>query len=199
MFADDVSLYVPASRIDLVQRYVGTRRRGAPALDKIGGQTFRRRKEKVERALFDLAAELLEVQARRALNDAPAWRRDAELVRDLIDAFPYAGHAGPGRSADARDRRPTSRRERPMDRLLCGDVGFGKTELAVRAAFRVVDGGGQVAVLVPTTVLAEQHFETFRERLADFPVEVEVLSRYVTGEAERETCSRASARARSTS
>lgn len=183
VFADDVSLYVPASRIDLVQRYIGS---GgvAPPLDKIGSQSFRRRKEKVQQALYDLAAELIEVQAKRALRTRPAWEGDEELTRSMIAAFPYT---------DTDDQATTDVEiagdlggPRPMDRLVCGDVGFGKTELAVRAAFRVVNGGGQVCVLVPTTILAQQHYETFSERLADLPVEVGVLSRYVpTKEAKR--------------
>ncbi len=184
VFEDDVSLYVPSSRIDLVQRYVGAGGAGAVGLDRIGGASFRRRREKVERALFDLAADLIEVQARRALKQRKAWASDPDLVRDLIGSFPFA---------DTKDQAEVDREiaadlasARPMDRLLCGDVGFGKTELAVRAAFRVVSGGGQVAVLVPTTVLAEQHLETFRERLADFPVEVAELSRYVEGRREKE-------------
>jgi len=187
LFADEVSLYVPSSRIDLVQRYVGAGT-AELSLDRIGGQSFRRRKEKVERALFDLASELLEVQARRALKKREAWRSDPELVRDMVGSFPYADTADQVEvdgeiAADLAS-------ERPMDRLLCGDVGFGKTELAVRAAFRVVSGGGQVAVLVPTTVLAQQHYETFRERLADFPVEIAELSRYVEGRQEKETLAR---------
>ncbi|MBK7642195.1 MAG: transcription-repair coupling factor [Planctomycetes bacterium] len=182
VFADEVSLFVPASRIDLVQRFVGSGS-SAPPLDKIGGQAFRRRKEKVERALFDLASELLEVQARRALSKRSPWKDDDDLVRDMIGAFPYADTAD--QVTVDREIRSDLSSERPMDRLLCGDVGFGKTELAVRAAFRVVSSGGQVAVLVPTTVLAQQHFLTFQERMADFPVEVAELSRYISGEEER--------------
>lgn len=177
-FANRVSLFVPSSRIDLVQRYIGPGASGLP-LDRIGAGTFRKRKERVERGLFDMAAELLDIQAQRALKKRPSWEGDSEMVQDLVQSFPYV---------DTVDQAEVDQRieedlygERPMDRLICGDVGFGKTELAVRAAFRVVNGGGQVAVLVPTTILAEQHFSTFRERMADFPVEVEVLSRYVTG------------------
>src|SRR5262249_54257202 len=149
----------------------------APALDKIGGQSFRKRREKVERALFDLAAELLEVHAKRELKQREAWTPDEELVRDMVGSFPYTDTEDQAH-ADAEIRSDLSS-ERPMDRLLCGDVGFGKTELAVRAAFRVASAGGQVAVLVPTTVLAHQHLQTFRERLADFPVEVAGLSRTI--------------------
>jgi len=178
MFADDVTIYVPASRIDLVQKYVGSGS-AAPDLDRVGGSSFRRRQERVERAIIDLAADLLETQARREMRKRPAWRPDDELVRSLVDAFPYTDTADQA-TADAEIAKDLGS-ERAMDRLLCGDVGFGKTEVAIRAAFRVVVGGGQVAVLVPTTVLAEQHHETFGERLADFPVRVEVLSRYVGG------------------
>ena len=187
VFADDVALFVPASRIDLVQRFVGSGS-AAPPLDKIGSQSFRKRKEKVERALFDLASELLEVQARRALGKRAPWKEDDELVRDMIGAFPYTDTTD--QVTVDREIRADLGSERPMDRLLCGDVGFGKTELAVRAAFRVINGGGQVAVLVPTTVLAQQHYETFRERMADFPVEVAELSRYVSGEEERSVIER---------
>ncbi len=182
-FDDDVSLYVPVSRIDVVQRYVGSGSANPP-LDRIGSQSFRKRKEKVERALFDLATELLDVQAQRALRKRTGWLDDDALVRDMIGAFPYVDTPDQ-KTVDAEIRADLSS-DKPMDRLLCGDVGFGKTELAVRAAFRVVNGGGQVAVLVPTTVLAQQHYETFSERMADFPVEVAELSRYVTGQEEKD-------------
>ncbi len=186
-FAGEVSVYVPASRIDLVQRYVGSGST-APELDRVGGQAFRRRKEKVERALVDLAAELLLIQAKRELRRRPPWNFPRELFEEFVRAFPYP---------DTKDQRVADQEierdlvaPRPMDRLLCGDVGFGKTEIALRAAFRVVAGGGQVALLVPTTVLAQQHYETFRERLADFPLSVELLSRYVAHPRERETIER---------
>lgn len=183
LFADEVSLYVPATRIDLVQRYIGSG--AAPALDKIGGQSFRKRREKVERALFDLASDLLEVQAKRELKRRTPWTSDPELVRTMIAEFPYVdtpdqAHADSEIGEDLAS-------ERPMDRLLCGDVGFGKTEIAIRAAFRVAAAGAQVAVLVPTTVLAHQHYLNFKSRLADFPVEVATLSRTITGKDEKAT------------
>ena len=176
VFAEEVSLYVPSTRIDLVQRYIGG---GASiTLDKIGGSAFRKRKEKVQKGLFDLAAELIEVQAKRALRQRPAWTGDGEMVRAMVDAFPWEDTEDQAKADREMDADLAS--EKPMDRMLCGDVGFGKTELAVRAAFRVVAGGGQVAVLVPTTILAQQHLQTFRSRLADFAVRVEALSRYTT-------------------
>ncbi len=187
IFKDDVSLFVPAGRIDLVQRYVGSGS-ASPPLDKIGSPAFRRRKEKVGKALIDLAAELLEIQGKREAFTRDPWPKDDELVHDLIGAFPWTDTA----DQVIADREITGdiTGARPMDRLLCGDVGFGKTEIALRAAFRVVNGGGQVAVLVPTTVLTAQHEKTFQERLADFPVTVESLSRYRTPKAAKDVVKR---------
>lgn len=184
VFAGDVSLYVPASRIDMVQRYIGAGGSGV-TLDKIGGQSFRKRKEKVEQGLFDLASELIEVQAKRQLRKRPRWDSDAELVQQFLDEFPYDDT--PDQAEVTEDIARDLASERPMDRLLCGDVGFGKTECAVRAAFSVVSGGGQVAVLVPTTILAEQHLNTFRSRMADFPMTVCGLSRYTTPKEKKNT------------
>ncbi len=189
VFAEDVSVFVPVSRIDIVQRYIGTSA-AAPTLDKIGGTSFRKRKEKVQRALYDLAAELIEVHAKRAMKKRNSWGKDDAMVREMIAEFPYV---------ETVDQLTTDSEiasdlasDKPMDRLICGDVGFGKTELAMRAAFRVVNGGGKVVILVPTTVLAQQHFESFTQRLADFPVEVAMLSRYVTPKQKKETLERAS-------
>jgi transcription-repair coupling factor (superfamily II helicase) len=183
-FAGEVSLYVPASRIDMVQRYIGAGGAGL-ALDKIGGNAFRKRKEKVEQGLFDLASELIDVQAKRQLRKRDAWDGDPELVQQFLDEFPYEDTPDQVEVTIEMARDLAS--ERPMDRLLCGDVGFGKTEMAVRAAFRVVSGGGQVAVLVPTTILAEQHLNTFRTRMADFPMVVRGLSRYTTPKEKKDT------------
>ncbi|MFT5050675.1 MAG: transcription-repair coupling factor (superfamily II helicase) [Chlamydiales bacterium] len=189
MFADEVLLFVPASRIDMVQRYIGTGGGSTAPLDKIGGTTFRKRKEKVERGLFDLAADLIEVQANRALKERPSWRADDDLVRLVTESFEYEDT--PDQVESDQEIQADLYSKRPMDRLLCGDVGFGKTELAVRAAFRVVNGGGQVAVLVPTTVLAAQHYKVFSERLADFPVEVAMVSRYVSTTESKKVAERA--------
>ena len=128
------------------------------------------------------------MQAKRETRRRDPWKPDAELVREVLDSFPYEGTKDQAQ-ADAEIERDLAS-QTPMDRLLCGDVGFGKTEIALRAAFRVVSGGGQVAVLVPTTVLAQQHYETFLERFADFPVSVEVMSRYVTGKHSKDVIGR---------
>ena len=185
-FADEVALYVPATRVDLVQRYIGTGN-AAPPLDKIGSQSFRRRKEKVERALVDLAGDLLELQALRETRKRPAWSEGEELVEEMLDAFPFEDT--PDQATATTEISADLTGARPMDRLLCGDVGFGKTEVAMRAAFRVVAAGGQVAVLVPTTVLCEQHLETFRRRMLGFPVRIEEISRLTSPKEARELLS----------
>jgi transcription-repair coupling factor (superfamily II helicase) len=190
VFADEVSVFVPASRIDIVQRYIGASA-AAPALDKVGGSSFRKRKEKVQKALYDLAGELLEVHARRMMKRRPTWGEDDELVREMIAEFPYEDT--PDQATTDAEVHADLASDRPMDRLICGDVGFGKTELAIRAAFRVASRGGKVVVLVPTTVLASQHHDTFRQRLADFPLTIEMLSRYVAPRQRKEILERASA------
>ena len=177
-FDGDVSLYVPACRVDLVQRYVGTGS-AAPKLDKMGSGAFRKRKGKVERALIDLAGDLLEVQARREQSKRTPWEPEEGMVQDLLEAFPFEDT--PDQKLADGEIAGDLQGQHPMDRLLCGDVGFGKTEVAMRAAFRVVAAGGQVAVLVPTTVLADQHLISFQRRLAGFPIEVRGISRLNAG------------------
>ncbi|MBI4878474.1 MAG: DEAD/DEAH box helicase [Planctomycetes bacterium] len=174
-FAGGTILYQPIAKIDLVQRYVGAG--GAPPrLDRIGGRSWARKKEKVQAALAGLAAELLEVQAARELRAGTSHPADDALLADFDGSFPYPDT--PDQTRAMREIQRDLEGQKPMDRLLCGDVGFGKTELAVRAAFRVVCGGRQVAMLVPTTILAEQHHQTFLERMAQFPVQVASLSRF---------------------
>jgi len=183
-FQDEVKLLVPASKIHLVQKYVGSgAQRGSAMLDKLGGKGFQRRKEQVEQALFDLAAELLEVQSRRALVQRPPYPAEP-IERDFLDAFPFRDTADQQRAwaeIQADLEKPS-----PMDRLLCGDVGFGKTEIALRAAFRVAVHGRQVAVLAPTTILAEQHANTFAKRCEPFGLRVGLLSRYRKGTERKE-------------
>ena len=172
-FQDEVKLLVPASKIHLVQKYVGSG--GKAPLDKLGGKSFQRRKEQVTEALFDLAAELLEVQSQRELVKRPPYPTD-QLERDFLDTFPF--HDTEDQTRAWGEIRADLEKDSPMDRLLCGDVGFGKTELALRAAFRIAITGKQVAVLAPTTILAEQHWRTFKDRCAPFGLTIELLSRY---------------------
>ncbi|MGE3174820.1 MAG: transcription-repair coupling factor [Planctomycetota bacterium] len=173
LFQDEVALLVPASKIHLVQKYVGAG--GSVGLDKLGGRGFQRRKEQVQESLFDLAADLLEVQAARARVQRPPHTPDA-TERDFLDAFPFRDTEDQA-TAWAEIQKDLEKPS-PMDRLVCGDVGFGKTEVALRAVFRVALHGRQVAVLVPTTMLAEQHWRTFQARCAPFGLTVELLSRY---------------------
>lgn len=182
-FRRGVKVYVPASKIDLVQKYVGS---GAyrPPLDKVGGASWSRRKQGVEQAVQDFATELLEVQAMRRERPGTAYPPDTEWQRQLEASFPYEDTADQIEATSMLKSDLES--HRPMDRLLCGDVGYGKTEVAIRAAFKVVSAGKQVAVLVPTTVLAQQHCRTFRERLGGFPVQVEQISRFCTPRQQRE-------------
>ncbi|MGQ0553265.1 MAG: transcription-repair coupling factor [Planctomycetota bacterium] len=174
-FAEETRLFVPASRIDLVERFVGAEARG-PRLDRIGGRTWRNRKEKVARAVRDLAAELLALQAARQGGRGFQFPGEDDFQRRFEAAFPYEDT--PDQSVAWSEVRRDMEGERPMDRLLVGDVGFGKTEIAVRAAFKAVAGGKQVAVLVPTTILAEQHYDTFSRRMAEEAVVLQVLSRF---------------------
>jgi transcription-repair coupling factor (superfamily II helicase) len=176
-FADHALVHVPSSQIHVVQKYIGSFR-GRPKLSKLGGTGWKRTKQRVADAVTDLAAELLALQAARATRAGIGYPHDTTWQREFEGSFLYEETEDQTRALG--EIKNDMLRPRPMDRLLCGDVGFGKTELAVRAAFKTVEYGKQVAVLVPTTVLAEQHFETFSERLADYPFTVEVLSRFRT-------------------
>jgi transcription-repair coupling factor (superfamily II helicase) len=176
-FRDGVMLYVPVSKIDLVQKYVGGAKAN-PELSKLGGTAWGKRVDRVEEAVRDLAADMIQVQAMRAAQSGTPFPPDSDWQKEFEASFPY--QETPDQLSAAAEIKADLERPRPMDRLLCGDVGYGKTEVAIRAAFKAVDNGKQVAVLVPTTVLAEQHFRTFRERLAEYPFTVEVLSRFRT-------------------
>jgi len=174
-FRDGVKVYVPVSKIELVQKYVGSGDK-APILDKVGGVSWSRKKEEVETALLDMASDLLEVQALRRERPGFAFSGDNEWQREFEAGFPF--EETPDQTEILAAIKTDMEAPRPMDRLICGDVGYGKTELAVRAAFKAVQSGKQVAVLVPTTVLAQQHFRTFGERMAEFPVNINVISRF---------------------
>ncbi len=174
-FRDDVRLYVPASKIDLVQKYVGGANT-APELSKFGGTSWQHRKDKVQAAVLDLASDMIEMQALREAQPGIAYPPDTEWQAEFEGSFPY--QETPDQLTTLSELKADMQRARPMDRLICGDVGYGKTELAIRAAFKAIDNGRQVAVLVPTTVLAEQHYRTFSQRLAEYPFVVECLSRF---------------------
>jgi transcription-repair coupling factor (superfamily II helicase) len=181
-------IYVPSAKIELVQKYVGGK--GAHVvLANIGGKAWVRQKEAAQRAVTDLAAEMIELQAARDARPGIAFPPDTEWQREFDAAFPY--QETPDQLTSIDDIKRDMHAAKPMDRLLCGDVGFGKTELAIRAAFKAIDAGYQVAVLVPTTVLAEQHRRTFTARMAEFPFQIASISRFNTAKQQRETIEQA--------
>ncbi len=183
-FHGDTKVFVPASKIELVQKYVGGSKKSRPTLAHIGGRMWTKQKEAAKAAVTDLAAEMLELQAARAMRPGIRFPGDTPWQREFDASFPYL--ETPDQLVSVAAIKADMEVPRPMDRLLCGDVGFGKTELAMRAAFKVVDHGFQVAVLVPTTILAEQHLRTFRERMAEFPLSIVALSRFCTPKQTRE-------------
>ncbi len=175
-FAEGTKLYVPIAKIDLVQKYVGGGR-ADPPLSKIGSSAWDKRKARVAEAVVDLAAELIDVQARRASQPGIAYpEEDSHWVAEFEAAFPYT--ETPDQLSAIEAVKHDMALPRPMDRLICGDVGYGKTEVAMRAAFKAVDAGKQVAILVPTTILAEQHHRSFSQRMAEFPFSIEVVNRF---------------------
>jgi transcription-repair coupling factor (superfamily II helicase) len=170
-------LFVPLERLDLVQKYSSTE--GArPQLDKLGGTTWVARKTRVKKAIRDMAQELLQLYAQRKIATGYAFSEDTEWQKEFEEAFPY--EETPDQLTTIADIKKDMESPMPMDRLVCGDVGYGKTEVAMRAAFKAIGDGKQVAVLAPTTVLCFQHFETFKERFAAFAVKVAMLSRFVS-------------------
>ena len=183
-FADALLLYVPVAKADLVQKYIGGKGE-APRLSKVGGRSWSKRKEEAFESAMDLAAEMLDVQAVRARKEGISYPEDSAWQHEFEAAFPYQETPDQLTSIDA--VKVDMESSKPMDRLICGDVGYGKTEIAMRAAFKAVDGGKQVAVLVPTTVLAEQHLMSFRERMADYPVTIAGLSRFRSRKEQHQT------------
>ncbi len=177
-FAEQAKLYVPLTRLDLIQKYRSTDTGPAPVLNKLGSQQWVKTKARVKKAMQDMAAELLKLYAQRHTAQGTAFSPDNDFQREFEDSFDYreTDDQLTAISAVKQDMESTM----PMDRLLCGDVGYGKTEVAMRAAFKAVQDGKQVAVLTPTTVLAFQHFETFKKRFSQFPITVEMISRFRT-------------------
>ncbi|MGE0353967.1 MAG: transcription-repair coupling factor [Gemmatimonadales bacterium] len=190
-YAGGDRLNVPLYRLDQLERYRAAGDDGdlpPPRLHKLGGNSWQKVRERTRDAIRTMAAELLELYARRQVLAGFAFPPDTRWQRELESSFLYEDT--PDQVKATTDVKSDLERPRPMDRLLVGDVGYGKTEIAVRAAFKAVQGGKQVAVLVPTTILAEQHGRTFLERLADFPVRIEVLSRFRTGREQKQALAR---------
>jgi transcription-repair coupling factor (superfamily II helicase) len=177
-FAEQAKLYVPLTRLDLIQKYRSTDTGPAPVLNRLGSQQWVKTKARVKKAMQDMAAELLKLYAQRHTAEGNAFSPDNDFQREFEDSFDYreTDDQLTAISAVKQDMEATT----PMDRLLCGDVGYGKTEVAMRAAFKAVQDGKQVAVLTPTTVLAFQHYETFKKRFSQFPITVEMISRFRT-------------------
>lgn len=183
-FDGGTKIYVPASRIGLIQRYVGGTKT-TPRLAKIGGQSWQRQRKAAEAAVTDMADELLELQAQRSTLRGITFEVDNDWGRQFDASFPYI--ETPDQVTAIAAVKDDMESNSPMDRLICGDVGYGKTEVAMRGAFKAVMSGYQVAVLVPTTVLAEQHYHNFKNRMAEFPVNIAKLSRFCTAAEQRET------------
>jgi transcription-repair coupling factor (superfamily II helicase) len=177
-FAEGARLYVPLTRLDLIQKYRSTDAGPAPVLNRLGGQQWAKTKARVKKAMADMADELLKLYAQRRAAEGHPFPADNEFQREFEDAFDY-NETDDQLSAIA-DIKRDMESPLPMDRLLCGDVGYGKTEVAMRAAFKAVQDSKQVAVLTPTTVLSFQHYETFRKRFSQFPINVEMISRFRT-------------------
>jgi transcription-repair coupling factor (superfamily II helicase) len=180
-YAGDDKLFVPVERLDLVQKYTGASR---PPIDRLGGTSWERAKTKVKKAMRDMAEELLKLYAARKAVPGHAFAADSHWQQEFEDAFPY--ELTPDQSAAIAEIKRDMESPTPMDRLLCGDVGYGKTEVAMRAAFKAVMDSKQAAFLAPTTVLAFQHQKTLRERFAGFPVRIEMVSRFRTKAEQKE-------------
>jgi len=187
-FAEAAKLYVPLTRLDLIQKYRSTDAGPAPVLNRLGSQQWTKTKARVRKAMQDMAGELLKLYAERTAAEGTAFSKDNEFQREFEESFDYSetdDQLSAIRAIKYDMESPT-----PMDRLLCGDVGYGKTEVAMRAAFKAVQDGKQVAVLTPTTILSFQHFDTFKTRFAQFPINVEMISRFRTAKEQKDIVER---------
>jgi transcription-repair coupling factor (superfamily II helicase) len=183
-FQDDAKIFIPVTQLDLVQKYVGAAE-SAPKINKLGGASWAKAKAKVAKRVEDIADELIQLSAERELQKGFAFPADDDATREFEDAFPYP--ETPDQLRSVTEIKRDMERERPMDRLLVGDVGFGKTEVAFRAAFKAAHAGKQVAMMAPTTILAQQHYESLVSRFDGTELQVAVLSRFQTAKQMRET------------
>ncbi len=183
-FYGGTRIYVPATKIDIVQKYIGGSKT-RPTLARIGGKSWVKQKKAAEDAAVDLASDMLELQAARASRPGIAFKQDTQWQHEFEQSFPY--RETPDQLTSIQAIKGDMHTARPMDRLLCGDVGFGKTEVAMRAAFKAVENGYQVGLLAPTTILVEQHFKNFKARMSEFPLDIGKLSRFCTTKEIRRT------------
>jgi transcription-repair coupling factor (superfamily II helicase) len=187
-FAEEAKLYVPLTRLDLIQKYRSTETGPAPQLNRLGNPAWSKTKARVKKAMQDMAEELLKLYAQRKAAVGTAFSPDNNMMREFEDAFDF--NETEDQLNAIKDIKADMESVQPMDRLLCGDVGYGKTEVAMRAAFKAVQDGKQVAVLTPTTVLCFQHFESFKRRFSKFPVVVEMLSRFRSAKEKKDVMER---------
>ncbi len=183
-YQDSAKLFIPVSQLNLIQKYVSSEDK-TPRINKLGGSEWQKTKRKVASKIEDIADELIDLYAKRDSATGYAFPQDDSLQREFEDRFPYTETPDQLRSVD--EIKHDMEHKKPMDRLLVGDVGYGKTEVALRAAFKAIEVGKQVAFLVPTTILAQQHYETMLDRFNDYPIEVRVLSRFQTAAQIKET------------
>ncbi|MZH03068.1 MAG: transcription-repair coupling factor [Nitrospinae bacterium] len=186
IYADDEKLYLPMEALGLVQKYIGSTET-PPPLSKMGGAAWKRQKKKVREAIEEMAGDLLKLYASRELASGHSYSHNTLLMREFADAFEYEETEDQLKAIE--DVEADLEKDKPTDRLICGDVGYGKTEVAMRAAFKVVLDKKQVAVLVPTTILAQQHLQTFRERFREYPVNIDMVNRFRTPSEQKETLS----------
>ena len=177
-------LYVPVDQLDLVQKYIGSEGK-SPKINKLGGNEWQKAKAKVRKSINEIAEDLVKLYAARAALKGYKYSKDTEWQRQFEDEFPY--EETPDQLSSLEEIKHDMESDKPMDRLLCGDVGYGKTEVAIRAAFKAVMDGKQVAFLVPTTILAEQHYKNLVKRFSDFPVKIDMISRFRTAKQQKAT------------
>jgi len=183
-YADEENIFIPIEQVNLIQRYIGSEG-GSPRLDRLGGKSWETRKNRVKKAAEEIAHKLIEIYSRRKHARGYAFPRDTDWQNEFEASFPFEETEDQLTSIE--EIKNDMESAFPMDRLLCGDVGYGKTEVAMRAAFKAASGGKQVAYLAPTTILVEQHYDNFKERFANYPINIGMLSRFVTKHDQKET------------